>query len=521
VPWLAAFALPLLVVVGLAARPAYGKTSPAPAAATTETVGFAGDLAEELRVRGFSGVLEARAGNLELFHHASRRDFSRTTAFWVGSVSKQFAAVAALRLVDRGKMRLDGSLAGQAGLALGPLGERYGSCSLAQVLHHTCGLPAGNACLATDLDGRGAQERFLRCVGDMAPGTPPGAGFEYSNAGYDLVGILVSRAAGVPYGHFLRQDLLEPLGMRHTGDRFPTGRLRLAQGEAFWGFGWLPTWPWLLLDPAGPGRSGASGNLFSSVADLHAWNRALHGGRLLAPATYRRLVTPASKKYGLGVAIEAARDGSAWIWHNGSLAPMGWSAFLAYAPARDLSVVGLANRSHHTSLIEPASRRLVLASLGSQGAPRGLEQPAPEDLAIELAAFVFPILLGWSVAWIGWTLVRGPGGNRATWYGALLAAGALYLYAVSLIDFYGRTAAMAPLLLAATAVALIAHRRSLGGPAGPGFRAWRALGSLWAYLLPAAFLVAMARPEARLWFAAFALLALSPIGLAGLSPRKG
>src|SRR5690606_25928393 len=63
---------------------------------------FVGLLKAELHDRQFSGVLDVRAGDRTLWRHVSGAAASESSVFWIGSVSKQFAAAAALRLVDQG-----------------------------------------------------------------------------------------------------------------------------------------------------------------------------------------------------------------------------------------------------------------------------------------------------------------------------------------------------------------------------------------------------------------------------------
>ena len=108
----------------------------------------------------------------------------------------------------------------------------------------------------------------------------------------------------MPYADYLRDSFFGPLAMVDTGvrlDAHSDARARLAGGQIFAGLGWIDTWPWLLLDPTGPGAMGASGNIFSTAADMHRWNHALHTGTVLSPDGYRRLTTVVRDDYGLGI----------------------------------------------------------------------------------------------------------------------------------------------------------------------------------------------------------------------------
>ncbi len=465
-------------------------------------------LKAELQEKRFSGVLDVRAGDRSLWRHVSGSASSSKSVFWVGSVSKQFAAVAALKLADQGKLSLDGPVAERLGLGGRALNSEGVQCTLADVLHHTCGLPSGNVCSMTHLDDPRVQEKFLHCVAALTLKSKPGAKYAYSNVGYDLVGVLVSRTAGTSYEAFLKKELLVPLGMESTGVDLggnPDARRRLVQGEAFNGFGWSRTWPWLLLDPTGPGTAGASGNIFSTLEDLHKWNQALHGGRVLSPPTYSRLVTPALDDYGFGVGIEKSKDGTQWIWHNGSITPMGWSSFVAYIPSKDISVVGLANRSRHSSHVMRATRSLALAALGEAVDSPILKDPADQDLAVEMLFFILPFIVTWSVLWLAWNLVRGPRRGSVWWYGALLTSGALYLFAVSLFDFYDRAAVMSPPLLVVVAIGLVLHRKKLDWSFRQNWGDKKLRRKMLGQLIAAGLLAFVSANTARVWLVAFVL----------------
>lgn len=470
-----------------------------------------------LRAARFSGELGVERAGQPLYHLSASgagtgEPLPAGSVFWIGSLSKQFAAVAALRLVDRGVLRLDEPLTSPLGLPAGALQRDGATCTLAHVLHHTCGLPGGNPCGVRAVDTPAAQRRLLACVADLPLRSKPGAAYAYSNLGYDLVGAVVARKAGVAYEAFLRRELFEPLGMTASGVDLtarPELLARLAQGEASWGLGWVPTWPWLLLDPGGPGRMGASGNLYSTVGDLHRFNRGLHEGELLTPASYQRLITPALEGYGLGVGVEDHPTAGHWIWHNGSLTPMGWSAYLAYLPASHTSVVGLANRGHRTSRVLDASRALVAAALGDEPPEPLLRPPGWKGHGVELLGFLVPLLLVSGLVGVLVALLRGPRGRALVWLGSVLTSAAVFLFGATLFDLFGRARYLSPPLLALVAVAVVVWRAQLVAGLLPDCRDPKrrnsALGSGVAVLA----LVYASEPAGRTWMGAL-------LGLVGL-----
>lgn len=117
--------------------------------------------------------------------------------FQIGSISKSLCGIAVLRLADQGKLKLDDDVrAHLPGVAL-PDGAKL---TLVQLLNHTSGLPH-----EAPLFPRGSEGLWL--------GFAPGAQFSYSNTGYALLGAVVERFSGRPYGEALKHLALDPLGM--------------------------------------------------------------------------------------------------------------------------------------------------------------------------------------------------------------------------------------------------------------------------------------------------------------------
>jgi hypothetical protein len=85
----------------------------------------------------------------------------------------------------------------------------------------------------------------------------------------------------------------------------------------------------------------AAGSLCSTVADLDAWNRALHGGKILGPGAYRQMITPGTLndgsplRYAMGIAVSEVVGRRAF--HHGGDIP-GFATYLAYFPEPRLSI---------------------------------------------------------------------------------------------------------------------------------------------------------------------------------------
>ncbi len=128
----------------------------------------------------------------------------RDTIFRIASISKVFGAAAALRLVKRGKMSLDGDVAETLGFSAGQ------KITLRQLLTHTAAITDETydqvifTPSAMPLD-----ELLSKSFYPYAPGTR----YSYSNLGAGVVGMMVETASGMLFDDFIRQEFFTPLGI--------------------------------------------------------------------------------------------------------------------------------------------------------------------------------------------------------------------------------------------------------------------------------------------------------------------
>src|SRR5262245_53640572 len=142
------------------------------------------------------------------------------TIFEAGSVSKQFTAAAVLLLARDGKLSLD-----DAAHKYVPELPDYGApLTIRHMLTHTSGLRDwGNVAQIAGWP-RGTRVHTHDHVLDIvsrqrALNFTPGTRWSYSNTGYNLAAIIVSRVSGMSFADFCRTRIFEPLGMTHTSWR--------------------------------------------------------------------------------------------------------------------------------------------------------------------------------------------------------------------------------------------------------------------------------------------------------------
>ncbi len=304
---------------------------------------------------GFSGaVLVESNGTLLLVkgYGLAERETQRAntpdTLFDIGSLTKQFTATAILRLEQEGQLSTGDTLA----KFFKEAPPDKAKVQLQHLLTHTSGLPRGIASVGSELQDRAALVRTLLA----APlESKPGTNFSYSNLGYDLLGVIVELAAGVPYEDYLREKLFAPAHMSSTGFR-KDGRLPAAlaargyksppqpdlPGSTLRGeteTRWEPTlategwYSW--------GLRGAGGVL-TTLADLRSWQQALDAGTILKPGQRDKLFKPGLGDYACGWYVLKTERGSTWIEHGGST-ENGFECKFTRFPDQKLLILALGN----------------------------------------------------------------------------------------------------------------------------------------------------------------------------------
>ncbi len=261
--------------------------------------------------------------------------------FRIGSVAKQFTAVAILQLVQQGKVRLDDPVTKY----VADLDTRDKTITIEHLLSHTSGIPSYTA-VPGFMDGetRKLSPRELVALVDEQPlDFEPGSRFKYSNTGYVLLGMVIETASGQAYADYMLEHVFKPAGMTRT--RY--GPNDIADEEHARGYeasqdGYKPARP---LDMSQPFSAGA---IESTVDDLWRWTRSLGEGKLVDPKLLERAWTPyavteGKSEYGYGWEITRDRDAQSerWIRHGGGI--NGYMSAVLWIPERKVFVAVLSN----------------------------------------------------------------------------------------------------------------------------------------------------------------------------------
>jgi D-alanyl-D-alanine carboxypeptidase len=270
------------------------------------------------------------------------------TVFRIGSINKQFTALAILQLAAKGKLSLDDPISRFIGAAP----PAWRAVTIRHLLTHTSGIPNH-----TSIPEWGAQNWLNRSPEDLVAWmrdrpleAEPGARFQYDNTGYVILGLIVQRASGQALGAYLTAHVFAPLGMRHTGfvsEQPVPGR---ATGYVREGTAWHAT-EWMSAI-----RESGAGGMYSTLDDLLRWDRALNDPRRLSLTDLAPMFADYGHGFGLGYVVGKENGRRVW-WHNGHVD--GFSAVIARYPDDRLTVIVLSNDD--AAPVEKLSRELAAA----------------------------------------------------------------------------------------------------------------------------------------------------------------
>ncbi|MBZ4324107.1 serine hydrolase domain-containing protein, partial [Streptomyces huiliensis] len=319
--------------------------------------------------------------------------------FRVGSNTKMFTSVLLMRLVEQGRVDLDGRLRDY--LPSGTLPEGW-NMTVRQVMQHRAGLYDHTDDLLEQA-GEETTEAFEKRIRDTVyrPADlvalsvrhgvqyPPGTRYAYSNTGYVLLGMAVEHVTGRPYAEELRERIVEPLRLSRTSFVVPDKRI---EGPHVTGYLTNDDRSRPLLDSTEQNGSWiwSAGAVVSSAADLDRFLAAVlagDSGGLVSDASVRlmtsALPTPTARTgYGLGLREIALSCGRVY-GHGGIVQGYQTQSFATRDGRR--TVVVFANASNNGAVTQGLMNTLEPAFCGpakpageAGAAPRanGRERPA-------------------------------------------------------------------------------------------------------------------------------------------------
>lgn len=283
------------------------------------------------------------------------------TVFRIGSLTKQFTAAAVMKLVEQGKIRLDGTLKDYLPDYAGPGGQ----VTIHQLLNHTSGIPSytnlgDRFLLKSRLDLSHAE--VLEMFGGEALEFEPGTSSRYNNSAFFLLGMILERVSGESYADLLKRTQFEPLGLKQTSYCSDSEIVpHRASGYALEQDRLVNAAPLSMTLPF------AAGALCSTPRDLVRWTDALANGRVVTRASFERMITPTTlagggvRPYGYGLVNTKVGEHTVFN-HSGGI--NGFSAFMAHYPAggktaEPVTIVVIANGPVNTGVVQEQIARVL------------------------------------------------------------------------------------------------------------------------------------------------------------------
>ncbi|MGP8034244.1 MAG: serine hydrolase domain-containing protein [Steroidobacteraceae bacterium] len=277
------------------------------------------------------GIVYSRAfGSADLENSVAA---TPATLIRTASIAKSISAVAAMTLVESGKLDLDAPLQSYCP----PFPPKQWPITTRELLSHTSGIRHYNP-------GEMESTRHYRWMADgfaIFAADPllfrPGSGYQYSTYGYTVVGCVIEGAAGERFQDYVAAHVLRPAGMTHT---FVDDALDIVPHRAR-GYqkidGQVKNAALMDSSYKIPG-----GGYVTTAEDLVQFAQALLAGKLLKPATLAQMWTPTpvsgKDSYGLGFEV---LEGGKLMMHTGG--QPGTSTVLLIAPQQRLALAVLAN----------------------------------------------------------------------------------------------------------------------------------------------------------------------------------
>lgn len=267
-----------------------------------------------------------------------------SSAFYIASVSKQFAAGVMALMADQGHISLDDDVR----LYVPELPDYGTPITIRHMVHHTSGmrdyLGLMNLAGMRVEDVHSDQDVLNLIVRQRSLNFTPGDEYLYSNSGYFLMSVIVDRVTGKSLRDYADTYIFGPLGMRNT--HFHDDRTMIVPNRAM---AYSPVDSngfrvnyWANFEKVG------SGGLVSTVHDLHLWEQNFQNDRLGSPSFMEEMHSRGvlnsgdTLQYAFGINMGEYR-GLRTVSHGGS--SMGFRAHFLRFPDQEFAVITLCNVS--------------------------------------------------------------------------------------------------------------------------------------------------------------------------------
>ncbi len=300
-------------------------------------------------------------------NRSSRQPVTAESKFHIASMTKSITAMAVLKLRDEGKLSLQDRVSEYIPELADAtyLTRDAPPLDIENLLTMTSGLPEDNAWADRQLDE--STEELMRFLEEgVSFSTIPSHQYEYSNLGYALLGVIISRVSGVNYRQYITEEILEPLGMTDTYWEYA----EVPGDELAQGYRWEEE-EWKEEPMLHTGAFGAIGGLITSMRDFSkyvAFHLSAYPPRNepergpVKRSTVREMHRPLSPRvvedaedangepcpylrgYGYGLRVRKDCRGRLEAGHSGGLP--GFGSNYRFYPEYGVGIISFANRTY-------------------------------------------------------------------------------------------------------------------------------------------------------------------------------
>jgi CubicO group peptidase (beta-lactamase class C family) len=315
-----------------------------------------------------------------------------STIFSICSISKLFTSIGVMQQRDAGKLRLNDPVQDHLPwFQIKEAHQEYGPATVEGLLTHSSGLPReSNHPYWSGPDFEfPTREEIIAEVSNQETLYPTFTNYQYSNLGLTLAGEILQATSGSSYHLYIRENILQPLGMSRTTSEIPA---HLWGNEMAVGYGALnregKREPMPMFQANGIAPAAGFASTVEDMASFASWQFRLlesHGDEILDSNTLREMhrvhfVDPGWETHrGLGFSVSRNAD-QTYVGHGGSCP--GYRSNLALQTKDQVATVFMSNAlGVSSSLYTNRAHQIVGPALKKAQDPDHEAKKAPTSLA--------------------------------------------------------------------------------------------------------------------------------------------
>jgi len=329
-------------------------------------------------IKAFEGI--NKFNGTALIHYQNKNIFERSygwqnaeknianqdkSIYQIASLTKSFTALVIVKLSEEGKLSFKDPIS-----KFIPDYPRGNEITIEHLLTHTSGIYEvlrNKEYFNLLHTGKSiAKSKELSFFKNEPLDFEPGTQFSYTNSGYILLGVIIEKITGLSYEDAVRETILDPLKMAHTGFNYralkspyktiPYSYISKTKQEK------TQVWNSTLTGPAG--------QIYSTAEDLYNYYLGLRDYKIVSKEAFKKATTPYLSGYAYGWFIDDLY-GKKLINHGGNIE--GSTSYFAMLPDEDLCIILLNNIT--SKKLEKAGNTILAALLDQ---PYTLPQPKKE-----------------------------------------------------------------------------------------------------------------------------------------------